>query len=120
MSGVHPTHCSFTHYAEWLMRDLISYRYSKEFSGNVIHEGNAFDVKFNMFVRCLEPPVISDFTWLLDTYKENGINLSVVDGVSVSSMDAKQKIDLITEAMQKDSLALVKNRHEFEGDVNNG
>lgn len=118
--GTHPTHCSFTHYAEWLMREHISYRYSKEFSGNIIHEGKSFDVKFNMFVRCLEPSVENDFTWLLGEYKKHGMDHRVIDGVSISAIDARAKIDLITEIMQQDPLALVKNRHEFEGERKNG
>jgi aminoglycoside N3'-acetyltransferase len=113
--GVHPTHCSFTHYAEWVMRDLISYRYSKEFFGNVIHEGKLFPLKINLFVRCLEPSVINDFTCLIDIYKQNGMKHQTVDGVSISSMDAKVKIDIIKEIMKKDPLSLVKNRHDFEG-----
>jgi len=117
--GTHPTHCSFSHYAEWVMRDLISYRYSKEFSGSVIHEGRKFDVNFNMFVRRLEPMAINDFTWLLKKYKENGMQHRTVEGVSISSMNSKRKIDLITGMIEKDPLVLVKNREDFEGMVKN-
>lgn len=118
--GVHPTHCSFTHYAEWLMRDVITYRYSKEFSGDVIHEGKRFPLTESLYVRCLEPSAISDFTWLLDVYKKKGMQYTMVDGVALSAIDAKAKIDSITKIMQKDPLALVKNRHDFEGKLNYG
>ena len=116
----HPTHCSFTHYAEWLMRDLITYRYNKEFSGKIIHENKSFEVKFNMFVRCLEPSAVNDFTWLLDTYQRHGMDYRIIEGVSISAMDAKTKIDVITKIMQKDPLALVQNKHDFEGVRKNG
>ena len=36
--GVHPTHCSFSHFAEWLAREKIPYRYPKKFSIEFIHE----------------------------------------------------------------------------------
>jgi hypothetical protein len=102
------------------MRDLISYRYSKEFFGNVIHEGKEFPLTTNLFVRCLEPSVINDFTWLIDAYIKNGMRHQTVDGVSISAIDAKVKIDIITEIMKKDPLALVKNRQDFEGKKHHG
>ncbi|OGI17027.1 MAG: hypothetical protein A2255_10785 [Candidatus Melainabacteria bacterium RIFOXYA2_FULL_32_9] len=114
--GLHPTHCSFTHRAEWLTKDKITYRYIKEFDGNIIHEGQKIPVKERLFVRQLNPSPINDFTWLLDKYKQSGMQQIIIEGISISEMSAKAKINTILEVLEIDSLALIKNRNEFEKD----
>ncbi len=112
--GLHPTHCSYTHYAEWLARERIPYRYEKTFSGEVVHEGRRFPLEQTLLVRNLDPPAHNDFTWLLDTYLENGMRTSVIDGVTLSDIGARAKIDAILQCLERDPLALLENRRDFE------
>jgi aminoglycoside N3'-acetyltransferase len=115
--GIHPTHCSLTHYAEWVMRDFITYRYIKKCTGRIIHEGRDFLVNLNVFARSLRPKAINDFTWLLDKYSQNSMKIRMINGIYISSMDAKPKINLLIKIIKNDSLALVKNRVDFERNV---
>jgi hypothetical protein len=41
----------------------------------------------------------------------------MINGIYISSMDAKPKIDLLIKIIKNDSLALVKNRVDFERNV---
>lgn len=114
--GTHPTHCSFTHRAEWLAKDIIKYRIEKAFKGTIVKGGNCISLEENLFVRKGDPAAINDWTWLLETYLKNGMKVYDFNGISISSMDAKKKMDLIIPILQKDSLALVKNREAFENE----
>jgi aminoglycoside N3'-acetyltransferase len=111
--GVHPTHCSFTHYAEWLMRSKIHYRHAKAFSGTIRHEGNTFPLEETLLVRQESPEPINDFTWLLEAYHKHGMMHIAAEGVSFSGIDARTKIDLVTAIVDQDPLALLKNRKDF-------
>lgn len=112
--GTHPTHCSFTHYAEWLLKEKIPYRFSKEFSGKVIHEGKEEDLSTSLYVRKYEPaPAINDFTFLLNDFVSAGMKIETVDGIAVSAIDAKAKINVALQAMDKDNLALITNKDDF-------
>lgn len=106
--GLHPTHCSFTHYAEAVNRDLIPYRTTKTFNGKIIHEGKTFDSETTLLVRDLNHKVINDFTWLMDPYLENGMVIKKLEGIGFSAIKAKTKIDLITSYLKKDNLCLIK------------
>lgn len=111
--GVHPTHCSFTHYAEWLLRAKIRYRHPKVFSGQVVHEGRTFPLEETLLVRQAAPEPVNDFTWLLEAYHKHGMTQIIADGISFSGMDARAKIDLIAAIVDQDPIALLKNRAEF-------
>ena len=112
--GVHPTHCSFSHYAEWLRREIIFYRFNREFKGQVIHEGTRETMVESLFLRQNDPSPVNDFTWLLDDYIDHGMSVKDVDGVSVSCIGARTKADIITDHLDRDPLAVIKNRQDFE------
>lgn len=111
--GVHPTHCSFTHRAEWLARDIIKYRYEKSFKGKIICANQELLIQEKLYVRLLKPEVITDWTWLLDLYKENGMNIIKHNNMVFSEMSAKRKMDLIVPILKENPLALVKNKDDL-------
>jgi len=112
--GVHPTHCSFSHYAEWVRREIIFYRFCKAFEGQVIHEDVRDTLCESLFVRQRDPSPINDFTWLVDDYVDHGMKVRSVDGVSVSGIGARTKADIIADHLDRDALAVIKNRQDFE------
>jgi aminoglycoside N3'-acetyltransferase len=116
--GVHPTHCSFSHFAEWLARDIIPYRYQKQFSIEFIHEERSFHHEQTLLVKQRTPRAVNDFTWLFDEYMGAGMKHKQVEGIHISEIGAKNKIDVILPHIRKDPLALLKNKHEFRGNDN--
>jgi aminoglycoside N3'-acetyltransferase len=111
--GLHPTHCSHTHYAEWINRQHIPYRFNKTFSGMITHEGATIAHTETLFVRQKDPEPINDFTWLLPTYLAAGMQVSNSHGYQISCMRTKTKIDTILALLNKDSLALISNKEFF-------
>ena len=105
--GLHPTHCSYSHYAEWVMRMKVSYRYQKTISGVVVHEGQDFRLTERLYARELDSAVANDFTKFLDEYKENGMKLASVGGVCLSTIGARRKLDVLVKALERDAFALV-------------
>lgn len=114
MLGIHPTHCSFLHRLEWLVRDQINYRYIKNFSGKVIRAGQEIELKENLFVRSLTPPVVNDFTTLTDSLIEGGLELCSLDGVSISHISAEQIMKSAFSALKEDPFLVLKNRVAYE------
>lgn len=113
--GVHPTHCSYSHYAEWLQREKLPYRVCKTFSGEVVHEGQRRPCETELLVRRNDRgEVVNDFTGLLEAYLEQGMQLSTLDGIRISSFSARTKIDVIVEALERDPLAVLKSRQAWE------
>ncbi len=106
--GLHPTHCSYTHYAEWLARDVITYRYAKSFRGEVVHEGRRFAHEETLFVRDLDRDVNNDFTGLLPLYREHGLRQAAPAGVGISAMSARRKIDAIVPLLIKNPELLLR------------
>ena len=112
--GVHPTHCSFTHYAEWLKKDKIFYRHNKTFSGNVIYKKKMMPYKTTLLVRDVNYKVRNDFLWLLDIFKKNGMQHAVINGISISEISARVKIDIVTDQIDKNPYALIKQNDRFQ------
>jgi aminoglycoside N3'-acetyltransferase len=112
--GTHLTHCSFTHRAEWLMKHLINYRYVKELQGNIIHEGKQFELKETLFVRNLNPSPVNDWTWAVNDFVNNGMKIISIDGIQISRMSAKKKLDILVPMIEKDPLVLLKNKNDFK------
>lgn len=106
--GTHATHCSFTHYAEYLYKDKITYREPKIFKGTLIHESKKIEMEIMHLVRSLNQNAINDFTWLLNSFLEDGMTLNKLSGISFSSMSAKTKINRIRKFLDKDINCLVK------------
>ena len=92
--GTHPTHCSFTHRAEWLTKDIIKYRYNKEFKGQIISNKQTIDITETLLVRNLDPSPRNDWKWATNIFIKNGMNIIDVDGIQISSMSAKTKMDI--------------------------
>ena len=111
--GLHPTHCSYTHYAEWLNHNQIFYRFNKTFSGILICDKISKAHTETLFVRKRDPEPVSDFTHLLPQYLAGGMKASKVQGYPLSCISAKLKIDLVTSAIIKDKLTLISNKEQF-------
>ena len=107
--GLHPTHCSYTHYAEWLKHQDIPYRFDKIFSGTLIHERVAFSHTESLFVRQRTPEPINDFTGLLPAYLAGGMKVCQSHGYPLSCMDARSKIDTVVAALNNNPLDLISN-----------
>jgi len=111
--GTHPTHCSFTHRAEWHCRSIIKYRYDKLFSGEIRHEGNTFSFQEMLAVRMLKPLPQIDWTWALNDFMGNGMKIYDVEGVKISAMRASAKMKVLIPLIEKDPLCLIKNKLDF-------
>ena len=111
--GAHPTHCSYLHRIEWLARDVVNYRFDKEFAGTLIREGLSFELQETLFVRRLDPPVLHDFTILLPLLEKAGMKIQMVNGVSLASYYAKPILEYVLPAIQQDPFLTVKNRKDY-------
>ena len=116
--GLHPTHCSFTHYAEYLNEKEISYRKKKLFTGTIESKGKMIVLEETLLVRHTTPPAKNDFTKLAETYRNSGQILEVVDGVLISGISASKKIASILPLLKKDPTALISNAKEIPNDTN--
>jgi aminoglycoside 3-N-acetyltransferase len=114
MLGTHPTHCSYLHRMEWLAREKINYRYVKTFKGKIIRNGQEHDMVENLYVRCLEPAMINDFTKIYDHLVNNGMNVVKLEGIHLAHMTAADMKDAYLPALLKDPYISVKNREDFE------
>jgi aminoglycoside N3'-acetyltransferase len=114
MIGTHPTHCSYLHRMEWLAREKINYRYIKTFSGKLIHCQKEYEMVENLYVRCLEPRMINDFTKIYDDLQDNGMKVVKLDGINIAHMTATDMKEAYLTALLKDPLVSVKNREDFE------
>jgi aminoglycoside N3'-acetyltransferase len=113
--GTHPTHCSYLHRMEWLARDVINYRFNKEFNGVLIKGGFSIELHETLFVRRMDPPVLHDFTVLLPFLECAGMKKQIVNGISVASYYAKSSMKYLLPAIQKDPYLTVINRYDYEG-----
>lgn len=112
--GTHPTHCSFTHYAEWLMKDLITYRYDKSFEGKITYNGKTEDCKTALFVRNLDPSPMNDWTWAINEFLNAGMKMEEFQGIKISAINAKNKIDALLPLIEKDPYCLISNSELFK------
>lgn len=111
--GTHLTHCSFTHYAEWLMRDKITYRYNKDFSGKIILDGQEENCKTTLFVRQLNPSPHNNWMWAIPNYLSVGMNILDFHGIQISAISARNKIDCLLPLVEKDNYCLIDNKESF-------
>jgi len=112
--GAHPTHCSYLHRLEWLVQGMLPYRYCKPFSGTLIRGGQAFASTENLFVRCLQPAAINDFTTLMPLLEQAGMRQQVLRGVSLAVYAARAVRDAVLPVLHRDPLRVLRNRADFE------
>jgi len=105
--GLNPTHCSFTHYAEFLTESRIQYRSKKIFKGQIQRDGVLHNVEEILFVRTALNPRKNDFTWLAPHYAEAGQIVQKAGGVLVSAMPARKKIETILPFLSENPNALL-------------
>lgn len=117
MIGTHPTHSIYLHRMELLVADLIPYRYRKTIAGRVRHEDKFYDISETLFVRVLEPEVQQDFTTLLPALMENGMHVDKLAETPIASMSAADMRRTVVPILQRDPLAVIANRHDFEGQL---
>lgn len=113
MLGTHPTHCSFLHRAEWLVRESIPFRYDKSFTGRLVREGVSREVTETLFVRRLDPPVVMDFTPLEPCLRDAGMIQRSVAGASLATYDAAAALACVVEALRRDPWVIVRNRRDY-------
>lgn len=114
MLGTHPTHCSYLHRIEWLLRDEIDYRYVKVFDGVLRRDGKDIPSREQLFVRCLKPEVVHDFTVLKGFLESAGMVTTAVQGVPLALYDAQQVLCSILPAMKNEPLLTVANKDDFK------
>lgn len=114
MIGIHPTHCSYLHRLEWLVRDQINYRFIKEFGGNIIRGGKTYQVRENLFVRSANPPAINDFTPLHNDLLAGGAEIFEIEKLPLSQIRADGILKACLPRMKSDPLFVLKNRQDFE------
>lgn len=112
--GTHLTHCSFTHYVEWLMKEKITYRYQKDFSGKIIINNKEENCNTTLLVRQLDPSPINDWTWAVDTYINAGMKIVDYNGIKISAINAKNKILSLIPLIEKDNYCLIQNPELFK------
>ncbi|HQS58867.1 MAG: hypothetical protein B7Y56_12575 [Gallionellales bacterium 35-53-114] len=112
--GLHPTHCSYTHYAEWLARKSITYRFNKTFSGTIIRDKAAITHTETLFVRQHNPTPINDFTGLLPAYLASGMRVSQEHGFPLSCIGAQAKINAAMTALSHNSFSLISDKELFQ------
>jgi len=106
--GLNPTHCSFTHYAEFLNQDIINYRMKKTVSGKVLLRGTIRELEETLLVRHTKPPAKNDFTWLAPHYESAGQRIKLAGEVLVSGISAQDKMAVVLPFVKKNPYALVK------------
>ncbi len=113
--GLHPTHCSFSHYAEYLRKAQIPYRFDKTFDGDILLRKQRQRLSETLLARCYEPQAVeNDFTVMLDNYLTVGkMKLIQTNGIYVSEISARAKIDILTQALDNDPFALVKEKEKM-------
>ena len=113
MIGTNPAHCSYLHRVEWLEKEVVSYRYEKEFSGIVRYCGKDILLKEKLFVRNLDPEVINDYQPIVEDLRNNGMTLLKAKGVSLAAMNALDMRNSYSRLLRKDPFITVKNRDDF-------
>lgn len=111
--GLHTTHCSFTHHAEYLERERIPYRFEKTFRGKILRDGQLRSHRETLFSRYRTPYPQIDFTFLEPYYFDNGMRLVSFDGITVSSISAQSKMDVVRGLLSLDPLALIVNKEDY-------
>jgi aminoglycoside 3-N-acetyltransferase len=111
MLGTHPTHCSYLHRMEQLVG--VPYRYMKNFSGSVRHEGQELALTEELYVRTLDPLALNDFTMIAEALRAGGMKTRFIDGLPVNEMGAIAMRDAFLPILQADPLCVVQNRDAF-------
>jgi hypothetical protein len=114
MLGTHPTHCSYLHRLEWLVREHLPYRYRKPFKGTLIRGGASIPCEETLFVRSLSPVAENDFTVLLPVLRKAGMAERPRRGISLTAYDTCAARDAILPLMRRDPLLVLSNRGDFE------
>jgi aminoglycoside N3'-acetyltransferase len=113
--GTHPTHSSFLHRLEWLARDLIRYRYRKEFRGRILRNDEVYQCVETLYVRELKPEAVNDFTTLMGLLREAGMQHVRLNGISLAAYDAIPVVETILPQLLKDPFMVLANRNDFGG-----
>ncbi len=112
--GTHPTHCSYLHRLEWIVQDVLPYRYCKAFSGTLIRDRKAISCSENLYVRSLDPEAIQDFTTLIPALWQAGMQQRSVRNVILSAYNAVPLRDIVVPKLRENPLLVLKNQREFE------
>ena len=97
--GLPPYVCSVQHRAEFLQRSKVPYREELSTSGEVIIRGKREILSETLLARIEGVEV--DFRPLAKLFEENGQRVLKSDGIVISSISAKTKISLVSEAIEQ-------------------
>ena len=117
MLGVPATKCSFSHYAEWRLRDRIPYRYMKEFHGTMLRDGLKQPLSERLFVRSLDPEAMHHLAPLESIVEGCGLLRVSFSGIAISSIKAKALLDGVQNALANDPLMLLRNPGDFQPEI---
>lgn len=112
--GTDPTHCSYLHRFEWVLKDKIKFRFDKSFSGTLIRDQKAIEVTEILQVRRLDPPVVNTFIHLTPHLKDAQAKFSSLQGISITSYSAQNLYRAVLPLIEADPLSIVKNRKDYE------
>ena len=105
--GTHPTHCSFTHYAEWLFRNKIKYRKKKYFEGYLINKQKKYKLRECLFVR-KNKNINNNFEKLLKDFEKEGMEVINIKNFKISVFSCKKKIKVIKKKLRRNPNYLIK------------
>lgn len=99
--GTHPTHCSFSHYAEQLMKNVIKYRYFKNIKAFFVYKKKKIKFSRYFFFRKKNVKETS-FHFMLNIFKKNKMKIRKLNNnFFITGMSAKKKIQLIVKEIKK-------------------
>jgi aminoglycoside N3'-acetyltransferase len=111
--GVSRTTFSYLHRLEWLVKETIPYRYSKDFSGKVRHQGAEFNLHESLFVRDLSNGVDNSWVDYNDLLSSRGMPGFNVGHGLVSTMSTLEFRRNLLPFIERDPFAFVKDREKY-------
>ena len=97
--------CSLKHRSEWLSK--VSYRYLKEFEGEMIRNGKREPLKERLFVRSLDPLVQNNWSKVSELFKTVGMRSIPLGAAQLAHMNSKALIKVMLERLHEDPFAFV-------------
>lgn len=114
MFGTDPTHCSYFHRYEWLLKNLIPYRFEKKFHGCLIRDGKKIECEENLFVRSLNPEAQIDFTPFKLYLSKSGMQIKHIQGIPMALYDSNIANNSVLTAMRRNPLIALVNKNDFK------
>lgn len=107
--GTSPTHCSFSHYAEQLMKDVIKYRYFKNVKALFVYKKKK--IRFSRYFFFRKKNVReTNFHFMFNIFKKNKMKIRKLNNdFFITGMSAKKKIQLLVKEIKKKNNCIISN-----------